>query len=336
MVRTSHAWARRLRRTAPLLLALALAGCSPGGGSSHKPTIVPATPAAAPVTATPAGQVVPAPAGTALAFDATSRTLAVVTPSALLLYSVDGGLREKATVPLGTHAPGNDAVATGGGFLVAAKGAILQVSAAGAARTTAVDGDVLTAVPYTGSNTAELLVGLADGRIEVLGGAGSPRTISGLVEASRLLVHDGAVAVIDRRQASITTVDVGAGKLGDSLRVGHGVTNAEIDGYGRIVSVDTGTGQIIGFTASPLMERFLYPVPGSPFAVDYDDVTKLAWVTTTATNQVVGYALSSGIPVEKARKATVAAPDAVAVDPRDGTVFVLSATGGGIQAIPTR
>ncbi|GAA4393736.1 lipoprotein [Tsukamurella soli] len=296
---------------------------------------MPASPATAPVTATPVGQVVAAPPGVALAFDTQSRTLAAVTQNEVLLYSVDGGLRQKAAVPLDTHAPGRAVVATGGGFLVAAKGAIIRITADGAARVTDVDGDALTAVPYQGKNGVDTLVGLADGRIEELGGK-TPRTISGLVEASRLLVHGEDVLAVDRRQATLTVVDTTAGKLGDALRVGRGITNAEIDPYGRVVAVDTGHNQIIGFTASPFMERFLYPVPGAPYAVDYDDAAKLAWVTTTGTNQVVGYALSSGEPVEKQRKATVAEPDAVAVDPRDGTVFVLSAAGGGVQAIPTR
>ena len=60
------------------------------------------------------------------------------------------------------------------------------------------------------------------------------------------------------------------------------------------------------------------------------------WVTRTATNEVVGYALNTGTPEQRKLYPTVRQPNALAVDAKTGTLYVQSATGAGIQAIPTR
>ena len=58
------------------------------------------------------------------------------------------------------------------------------------------------------------------------------------------------------------------------------------------------------------------------------------WVTLTAENQVVGYDIATGIPVEQARFDTVRQPDTVAVDTAGGALLIGSATGDGLQRIP--
>jgi hypothetical protein len=59
----------------------------------------------------------------------------------------------------------------------------------------------------------------------------------------------------------------------------------------------------------------------------------LAWVSQTAANIVIGYDLSTGIPLEKARYPTVRQPDTLAFDDGAGTLYVLSGAGGGVQII---
>jgi hypothetical protein len=319
----------------PLAASCVLAGCSTSA-PDKRPTIEPATPAVASATVPAAGTVVPAPAGEALTFDPVSRRLLLVGHTDLVLFAVDGGVHEVARIPLGQHVPAAAAqVAPNGRILVAANHAVLEVdAAAGTARTFAVDADArsVAALP-----DGRIVVGTSDGRVLVLGPDGDRiKTVSGLVEVDELLVGHGKVAAVDRRQAMLTMVDVDGGKLGDALRVGRGVTNATIDQYGRVLAVDTDNDQVIAYTVDPFMERFLYPVTGSPWAVDYDPESKLAWFTLTSTNQVVGYALGSGAPVEKQRHPTVRQPDAVTVDPKTGTLYVLSAAGDGVQVLPTR
>lgn len=321
---------------AAVVSALALAGCSSTPAREDRPTIVPATPAVSPEPATPpAGQVLPAGAGEGLAFDPVGRRLAAISGSEIVLYTVDGGLREIGKVA--TKSRANQVVAnTGGGFLVASKDTVTTIERDSMETKTAdVDGDVLTVAPYNGDNSTAL-AGTSDGRVVVLPSAGERREISGPVEVSRLVTRNGEVAVVDRRQASLTEVDVKGRKMGKSLRVGRGITNAVIDPFGRILTVDTGEDQVFGYTVDPFMLRFQYPVPGSPWAVAYDETAKLMWVTQTATNEIVGYALGSGMPEVKQRFATVRQPNAIAIDDKTGTLYVQSATGSGIQAIPTR
>lgn len=322
-----------------VVATVALAGCSTTPDRESRPTITPAQPAVAPEpTTAPAGSVTPADAGEGLAFDPVSRRLAAIVGNEVIVYSVDGGLKEVGRIPTENRPNQVAAFAKGPGFIVATRNAVVTIGADPASPTTIkVDGDVVSAAsyPYDGKY---VLAGLADGRILPLeaSGAPNPKAINGPVEASKVLASGSDVVVVDRLQSSITQVDVAGGKIGKGLRVGRGITNATITPDGRVFAVDTGKNQVIGYTAAPLMEKFLYPEPGSPWAVGYDATDKLMWVTRTATNEVVGYALGSGIPEQRKLFATVRQPNAIAVDDKTGTVYVQSATGAGIQAIPTR
>lgn len=329
-------------RTAALAVvaAVALTGCSTTPAREDRPTIVPAQPAVAPEPATaPAGVVVPSAAGAGLAFDPAGRRLAAIAGNEVVLYTVDGGLKEVGRI--GTDGPANQVVPKGrrgAGFLVATKNSVLEIDGDKAGRSERIDGDVLSVAAYDKPNDDGVwaVAGTAEGTMFALRTGKESKSITGPVEASRMLVHDGDVAVVDRLQSSVSEVDVAGGKLGKGLRVGRGITNAAVDSYGRLFAVDTGKNQVIGYTIAPLMERFLYPEKGSPWAVDYDDTDKLMWVTRTATNEVVGYALNTGIPEQRKVYPTVRQPDALAVDAKTGTVYVQSATGAGVQAIPTR
>ncbi|ADG78743.1 Streptogramin lyase OS=Tsukamurella paurometabola (strain ATCC 8368 / DSM / CCUG 35730 / CIP 100753 / JCM 10117 / KCTC 9821 / NBRC 16120 / NCIMB 702349/ NCTC 13040) OX=521096 GN=Tpau_2132 PE=4 SV=1 [Tsukamurella paurometabola] len=318
-------------------VSLVAAGCSSTPAREDRPTITPASPAVAPEPAVPAaGQVIPAAAGQGLAFDPVSRRLAAITDGAVVLYSVDGGLRE--TGRFATEGRANQVVPYGDGFLVAAKTSVMEISGDQIQRNEKVDGEVLSVAPYTVQDDDHgwALAGTAQGDIVLLRTSAAQKKITGPVEASQVLVRGGKVAVVDRRQASITEVDVPGGKTGKSLRVGRGITNAVIDPFGRMLAVDTGENQVFSYTIDPFMLRFQYPVPSAPWAVTYDEAAKLMWVTQTATNEVAGYALGSGMPDPKLRFPTVRQPNAVAVDATTGTLYVQSATGAGIQAIPTR
>ncbi|WP_415848510.1 YncE family protein, partial [Tsukamurella ocularis] len=290
----------------------------------------------------PAGAVAPAAAGEGLAFDAKSRRLAALAGREVVLYTVDGGLKEVARIDAGARA--HQVVPSYGeqpygDFLVATDNGVMTITG-DAGSTQRIEGGALTVSLYGGeSGDAEKVWGIAGtpaGEMKLLRVSDQPRTITGPVEASRVLTDGSDVVVVDRLQSSITQVDVAGGKIGKGLRVGRGVTNATITPDGRVFAVDTGKNQVIGYTAAPLMERFLYPEKGSPWAVDYDETDKLMWVTRTATNEVVGYALNSGIPEQRKLYPTVRQPNAIAVDAKTGTLYVQSATGAGIQAIPTR
>ena len=85
------------------------------------------------------------------------------------------------------------------------------------------------------------------------------------------------------------------------------------------------------FGADPLILRQRYPVRDAPYGLAGS--SRLAWVSQTATNTVVGYDLATGIPVEKVRYRTVQQPNSLAFDDSSGTLYVVSGSGAGVQAI---
>jgi DNA-binding beta-propeller fold protein YncE len=102
-----------------------------------------------------------------------------------------------------------------------------------------------------------------------------------------------------------------------------------------VLVADTRGGELLVYGVNPLILRQRYPVPDSPYGLTGSGPGNgLAWVAQTATNTVVGYDLSTGIPVEKVRYRTVQQPNSLAFDDASGTLYVVSGAGAGIQVIP--
>jgi DNA-binding beta-propeller fold protein YncE len=138
------------------------------------------------------------------------------------------------------------------------------------------------------------------------------------------------VAVLDRAQTSITTIGAD-GKIGQELRAGQGATTMATDPAGRLLVADTRGGQLLVFGVDPLILRQAYPVPQAPYGLAGSRA--LSWVSQTAANIVIGYDLSTGIPVEKVRYPTVRQPNSLAFDDASGTLYVMSGSGQGVQVI---
>ena len=103
------------------------------------------------------------------------------------------------------------------------------------------------------------------------------------------------------------------------------------DPAGRLLVTDTRGDQLLVFGVDPLMLRQAYPVAESPYGVAGS--RGLAWVSQTSTNSVVGYDLSTGIPLEKVRYPSVRQPNSLAFDDAAGTLYVVSGAGEGVQII---
>jgi hypothetical protein len=182
----------------------------------------------------------------------------------------------------------------------------------------------------------------ADGKIVLGSSSGAVYTLSSdTTVGARLqifarvdaLVADGdTVAVLDRGQTSVTTVDPSGTKQQHALRAGEGATTMVADPAGRILVADTRGEALLVFGTDPLMLRQQYPVKGAPFALAGS--SRLAWVSQTAANTVVGYDLATGIPVEKVRYRTVQQPNSMTYDDQTATLFVVSGSGAGVQVIP--
>ena len=138
------------------------------------------------------------------------------------------------------------------------------------------------------------------------------------------------IAVLDRGQTSVTTVGAD-GRIEQSLRAGQGATTMAADPAGRLLVADTRGGELLVFGVDPLILRQAYPVPESPYGVAGS--RGLAWVSQTSANIVIGYDLSTGIPLEKVRYPTVRQPNTLAFDDAADTLYVVSGAGGGVQVI---
>ena len=136
--------------------------------------------------------------------------------------------------------------------------------------------------------------------------------------------------MLDRGQTSVTTIGAD-GKVGQSLRAGQGATTMVADPAGRLLVTDTRGGQLLAFGVDPLILRQAYPVAQSPYGLAGS--RGLAWVSQTSANIVIGYDLSTGIPLEKVRYPTVQQPNTLAFDDAAGTLYVVSGAGGGVQVI---
>jgi len=299
-------------------------------------TLSAATPATSPTrAAAPAGRVLALDAPIwAAAVDRTTRTLAVSAgqPDRLLLFDLRSLDAVPRTVPLPGAVRQLDHSADGELLApVPSANALLRISLTGTeqvVRTVSIDG-----APAAAATVGRHTVVAAEGKVVVLDGDRVANTIGSFAGAADVVAVGDRAAVLDRLRTALRTVNPADGRLGPALRAGDGATNAVGDRFGRVLVTDTRGGELLAFTAQPMIMRQRYPVPGAPYAIAYDGKRDLAWVTLTERNEVVGFDVAGGEPVERYRLATVRQPNAVAVDEDSGSVVVASGVGEGIQVV---
>ncbi|MBM7460961.1 hypothetical protein ACIBED_03300 [Rhodococcus coprophilus] len=325
-----------IRGTA-LVLGVAVAvltGCSAEDASETIQTIEPATPAVAPsVTPTPAGTVRPLDYRVDDLIVGETGTLAALADEGTRLLLLDDPAAEPQVVTLPAEAA-TLVAGPGGTILAPASGVVAQIDTSdGTVAEVPVDADAVSAAVLGDGRWA---VGTSDGRVLIVdpGTSEVAETIGGLASADLIAVSGDSVAALDRRQTSLTSIDIADAHLGAALRAGRGATQLTTDPYGRVIVTDTTGDELLVYTIDELILRQRYPVGPAPYAVAYDDQRDLVWVTLTGSNEVVGYDLSTGTAEERHRFATVRQPNSVAVDPADGTLVIASATGDGLQRIP--
>jgi sugar lactone lactonase YvrE len=318
-----------------LVAAIAVGGCAKNSIDAGPRTIEAARAAQSPpATAAPAGQVLPlAGSPTAAMVDAATGSLVVFTPgggrATLTIFGRSGAPRT-VTLP----APAAAVTGDGRGFGYAAtRGGYLTVDLSrGTTTTTTVDGRQgtdFTAIARRADG--RIVLGTADGSVLTLAEDNTVAATAGDFARVGAIVAQGDTAVVlDPAQTSVTELNAD-GSTGLALRAGLGATMMAADPIGRVLVCDTRGGQLLVFGVDPLMERQAYPVGGSPYGVVGS--SSLVWVSLTATNSVIGYDLATGIPVEKVRYPTVQQPNTLAFDDAADTLYVVSATGGGVQVI---
>jgi outer membrane protein assembly factor BamB len=271
----------------------------------------------------------------AVVFDAATASLVVLGSgeadhAVVAVMPVDGIGR---SVPLPTSATamtgdndGHAYVSTRGGYyrIDIAEGRANRVPVDGQ------DGTEFTAIARRADG--KLVLGSADGAVYTLSSetaVGAELKIFARVDA--LVTQGNTAVVLDRGQTSVTTVDASGSKAEHALRAGEGATTLAADTAGRVLVADTRGDGLLVFGTDPLMLRQRYPVRGAPYGLAGS--SRLAWVSQTDANTVVGYDLATGIPVEKVRYPTVQQPNSLAFDEASDTLYVVSGTGAGVQVI---
>ncbi|ETA97687.1 YncE family protein [Mycobacterium avium] len=327
-------------------VALLLSGCSSNPLRGAPPTIEPAGAAVSPPSAQqPAGSVRPLAAHAAAAvFDAGTHQLAVLAaasdPASVTLFGDPQAPPRVVALPgpataLTGDSRGTVYLATRGGYFVLdlATGRVVRVGVADAAQTD------FTAVAQRADGT--LVLGSADGAVYTLASStpAVPTTGSTAAVANRnkifarvdsLVTQGNTTVVLDRGQTSVTTIGAD-GRAQQALRAGRGATTMAADAAGRVLVADTRGGQLLVYGVDPLILRQAYPVPQAPYGLAGSRA--LAWVSQTVSNIVIGYDLSTGIPVEKVRYPTVQQPNSLAFDEASDTLYVVSGSGAGVQVI---
>jgi hypothetical protein len=320
------------------LVTLGLPGCGSESSETPPATITPAQAAVSPpVTGPPAGAVRPLTDHvTAALFDARTSALAVLSARSegLATVTLITGPGEPRVVPV----PGPATAVTGddeGRLYVSTRGGYFRVDiATGSATMVGVEGQQdtdFTAVARR--EDGKLVLGSADGAVFTLSSdtaVGARLKIFARVDA--LVTQGNTTVVLDRGQTSVTALSEDGTSDQHALRAGEGATTMVADAAGRVLVADTRGGQLLVYGLDPLILRQAYPVPDAPYGLA--GTPTLAWVSQTAANVVVGYDLSTGIPVEKVRYRTVQQPNSLVFDETSGTLYVVSGSGAGVQVIP--
>lgn len=321
---------------ASLLTLLAfVAGCSSNPLDSAPPTIAPAQPAVSPPAQDPAGVVRPLGGRPQSAlFDAGSQQLVVLSPA-------DDTAGPASVAVLGTQGaarvitlPGPATAMTGDGqgtvYLSGRDGYVtLNLGNGQSAATTVEGGHEFTAIARRADG--RLVLGTADGAVYALaadGAVANRNKIFARVDA--LATQGNTTVVLDRGQTSVTTIGPD-GRAAQSLRAGEGATTLAADPQGRALVADTRGGQLLVYGVDPLILRQAFPVRQAPYGLAGS--RNLTWVSQTGSNTVIGYDLSTGIPVEKVRYPTVQQPNSLAYDDASDTLYVVSGSGAGVQVI---
>ena len=337
LLRRLNTFAQLIRVSAVVLATAGLVGCSANHDEAPPPTIVPAQAAQSPpVTGAPAGVVRPLPGlAQAAVFDPATSSLAVLSPlfesqSMVTVVPATGQPR-----PVTLSAPATALTGDNDGKVYAStRGGYFRIDLR-AATANRVDVEGQRSTDFTAiarRADGKLVLGSADGAVYTLSSdstVGASLKIFAKVDA--LVTQGNTAVVLDRGQTSVTTVSANGEDAQHALRAGEGATTMAADSAGRVLVADTRGDGLLVFGIDPLMLRQRYPVRDAPYGLVGS--SKLAWVSQTAINTVVGYDLATGIPVEKVRYRTVQQPNTLAFDEASGTLYVVSGSGAGVQVI---
>jgi len=327
-----------------LLAAFAL-GC--GGESGFPRAAEPAD--SPPLRAEPAGTVARLggePEG--MAFDRRAGLLAVALRAPSRLDFVDpGSLAVERRVPLPAPARHLAPAASGatpcrraekwnrGGHFGPSAAAILVPAEAADALLEVAPGGVLSSTPVGNhphdAAAAAGSIFVADehsDQVSVLRGGRDVATLDAPEQPGGIAaVGDRYIALVAVAERVLQVYDARTLESLGSTSAGTGPTH--VVGLGEDAYVaDTEGGMVREYRIGPEPRQVAaVAAPGAPYGIAADPCRKRLWVTLTAGNRLVEYAVGGRRPRRIATYPTVRQPNSVEVDPRSGDVFVAGAEG---------
>jgi DNA-binding beta-propeller fold protein YncE len=323
--------------TVIVAFAVGVVGCgqpSPAGPTITTPVLSPpAEPQVAPPPTGPIpGRTVPvgdAPEGVVV--DAVTRTAVVAkrNPNELVLLNVDSGAVSGRT-PLPGFARHLQLAAPGGPVLVPVESANALI------RVDLPDGRAQPPIatgtgPHDAAQAANGTVFVTNefgGAVSAVRGNSVVKDFGGSVQPGGVAAVGDSVGVIDVRKNDLTVYDAAALTVIGAVPAGAGPTHLVADRHGRLIVTDTRGDTIRVFTPRPTpAEAASVAQPGGPYGIAYDQERDRLWVTSTGTNEVVGYDMSGATPREVTRLATVQNPNTLGVDTSTGRLVIAGVPG---------
>ncbi len=174
------------------------------------------------------------------------------------------------------------------------------------------------------------------GTVAVLRGNRIDKIFTDSVQPAGLAAAGTAMGMIDARANTLTVYDADKLSVLGSAPAGAGPTHLVVDRHGRMIAADTRGDAIRVFESRPApREVASTSQPGGPYGLAYDPQRDRLWVTSSGSNQVVGYDMTQPTPREVAQIPTLQNPYTVSVDSATGRLFIAGVTAGRLQIIDT-
>lgn len=151
------------------------------------------------------------------------------------------------------------------------------------------------------------------------------------------VTEDGLVGVIAVQGLTLEVFEADTLDSLGRVDAGEGPTHVKAGPGERFYVTDTRGDAVFVYAARPQPEQLdRVPLPGSPYGIAIDSRRDHLWVTLTAKQQVVQFALEGDGLREISRYPTVRQANTVAVDPASGRVFVTGKAEGQLQILEPR
>jgi DNA-binding beta-propeller fold protein YncE len=149
------------------------------------------------------------------------------------------------------------------------------------------------------------------------------------------VTKSGLVGIVGVKGLALEVFEADTLDSVDIIDAGKGPTHVEAGPEDRFYVADTRGDALLVYETHPELEQVSsVALPGgSPYGIAVDLRRDRLWVTLTAENRVVRFALDGGMPRKIASYPTVRQPNSVAVNPASGCVFVAGRTEGVLQLL---